>query len=188
MDDFATSIRIARVEDAADVARVYVDSWHDTYPAILPSRLLRAMTLKGQSQRWKAAIVSNGPERVLVAESKRLGIVGMTSFGAAVDKIPGFDGEVYTLYVAPDHLGTGIGSGLLCAAFAALEGAGSRSCVIWAHAQNPARYFYERMGGQIVAERTRPLFGALVPESAFGWADLRRVGRRTSFRDNVNRS
>jgi hypothetical protein len=46
------------------------------------------------------------------------------------------------------------------------------SCLIWAHARNPARYFYEAMGGKLVAERTTNMMGIPVPEVAFGWRKL----------------
>jgi len=172
MDDLALTVRAARHEDAQAVARVYIDSWHDTYPAILPTELLRAMTPRGQTARWRAAIGGSSRERVLVAEIAQHGIVGMTSFGPAQDRAMGFDGEVYTLYVAPGYFGCGIGSALLGSAFGALRGSSYSSCVIWAHARNPARYFYEAMGGRLVAERVRRMLGTAVPEAAFGWRNL----------------
>jgi hypothetical protein len=44
--------------------------------------------------------------------------------------------------------------------------------VIWAHAKNNARFFYETMGGRPVAERTARMMGDMVPEVAFGWKTL----------------
>ena len=55
MGNLALQIRPARQEDAAEIARVYIESWHDTYPGVLPNALLRAMTLKGQTARWPRA-------------------------------------------------------------------------------------------------------------------------------------
>lgn len=172
MDTLAFAVRSARSDDAQSVARVYIESWHDTYPAILPAALLRAMTPKGQAMRWRAAIVGGGRERVLVAECAAHGIVGMTSFGPAQDRDLSFDGEVYTLYVAPGYHGAGIGSALLHSAFGALKNLGCSSGIIWAHAYNPARFFYEAMGGRLVAERSRSMRGTAVPEVAFGWRSL----------------
>jgi len=40
MDDLALNVRVAQPADAAEVARVYIESWHDTYPAMLSSALL----------------------------------------------------------------------------------------------------------------------------------------------------
>jgi GNAT superfamily N-acetyltransferase len=172
MNNLALHIRQARQEDAADVAQVYIDSWHDTYPGVLPTALLRAMTPKGQTARWLAAIRAQGRETVLVADTERHGIVGMASLGPARDDEIGFDGEVYTLYVDPAFYGQGVGRALLQGAFAAMSRHGMTNCVIWAHARNHARYFYEAMGGRLIAERTARLMGEPVPEAAFGWKTL----------------
>jgi len=165
-------IRQARLDDAADVARVYIESWHDTYAGILPPQRLCAMTPKGQAARWRAAIAAHRSETVLVAERPQTGIVGMTSFGPARDGSLGLDGEVYTLYVDPAHFGGGAGRALLRAAFFNLRQQGFVSCVIWAHAKNNARFFYEKMGGRLIAERTAQTMGDAVPEAAFGWRKL----------------
>jgi L-amino acid N-acyltransferase YncA len=172
MESLALSVRFARVEDAPGIARIYIDAWHDTYPAILSKRLLCAMTPKGQSARWRAVIKAQAREQVLVAESVVHGVIGMASLGPARDKGTGFDGEVYTLYVDPAHFGRGVGRVLLKGTFAALRARGFSSCVIWAHALNPARFFYEALGGRLVAERSTCMMGDPVPEVAFGWNKL----------------
>ncbi|HVZ90671.1 MAG TPA: GNAT family N-acetyltransferase [Rhizomicrobium sp.] len=170
MEPLALTIRQARQNDAADVARVYIESWHDTYPGVLSKTLLCAMTPKGQTARWRAAIANR--ELVLVAASEQHGIIGMSSMGAARDRELGFDGEVFTLYVDPSFYGRGAGRQLLNGGFSELRKRGFRSCVIWAHAKNNARYFYEAMGGRLVAERTARVMGDAAPEVAFGWKKL----------------
>jgi GNAT superfamily N-acetyltransferase len=136
MDDLALRIRVARPEDAADLARIYIDSWHDTYAGIIPHALLGAMSPKGHAARWQNAI--QGPGMVLVAEDERHGPVGLASLGAARDRALGFEGEIYTLYVDPAFLGRGTGRALMAGAFEALRARGSRSCLVWAHARNNA--------------------------------------------------
>ncbi|HEY5048053.1 MAG TPA: GNAT family N-acetyltransferase [Rhizomicrobium sp.] len=177
MDGLIASVRLAKPEDAAAIARIYIEAWQDTYPAILSKQLLCAMTPKGQTARWRAAIKANGREQVLVAEAPQCGAVGMASLGPARDRELGFDGEVYTLYVDPAHFGCGVGRSLLAGSFVALRARGFSSCVIWAHASNPARYFYEAMGGRIIGERTTRMMGDPVPETAFGWRKLAVVQR-----------
>jgi hypothetical protein len=44
--------------------------------------------------------------------------------------------------------------------------------VVWVLKENPARGFYERMGGVKVGEQMIEIGGATLPEIAFGWADL----------------
>jgi GNAT superfamily N-acetyltransferase len=166
------TIRKARPGDAEAVARIYVDSWRDTYPLVLPARLLSGLTVEGQSARWRNAISLAAREVVYVAEDERGKILGMASMGRARDSGLGYDAEIYTLYVDPLMTGRGVGRALLGGAFAALAERGHLRCVIWAHAKNPARFFYEAMGGKLIAERTTSMMGAAVPEIAFGWPKL----------------
>ena len=84
-----------------------------------------------------------------------------------------YDGEVYTLYVLPDHQGAGHGRGLLGALFSALSAAGCRSALVWVLAENPARFFYEAMGGTLIATREEPFHGVVLSECSYGWPDLR---------------
>ena len=180
MSTLALQIRPARLDDAADVAQVYIDSWQDTYPGVLPNALLLAMTPRGQTARWQAAIRNRVHETVLVADCRH-GIVGMASVGTTRDRELGFDGEVYTLYVDPAYYGQGVGRALLEGAFETLRGGGLSSCVIWARAKNNARYFYEAMGGRLIAERTARLMGEPCSELAFGWKVLA-LAERTAAR------
>ncbi len=170
MDTFSGEVGPACTADAACIARVYVEAWQDTYPGIVPDALLRAMTLCGQTARWTSAIARH--EAVLVARDGVHGIVGMASLGRARDTALGQDGEIYTLYVDPAFYGCGTGRALMAAAFGELRRRGFSSCIVWAHAKNPARYFYERLGGRLVGERTGWLMGEAVREVGFGWATL----------------
>lgn len=179
MDDLALSVRQARPTDAADLARIYVESWQDTYAGILPHNLLSAMSLKTHTLRWQNAL--RAPGVVIVAEDRRHGVVGLASLGQARDRGLGFEGEVYTLYVDPAFLGRGAGRSLLRGAFAALKERRLLSCVIWSHARNNACFFYEAMGGQRVGQRVTRVGGEPTPEIAFGWKRLATLPRRLAL-------
>ena len=168
------SVRTARPEDAADLARIYIESWQDTYAGVISHALLAAMSLKGHTTRWQAAIrnAERNNGAVLVAEEAQHGVIGLASLGAVRDGGTGFEGEVYTLYVDPAFLGHGAGRALLSGAFDAFKARRLRSCLIWAHARNNACFFYEAMGGRRVATRTTRLMGELTPEIGFGWKKL----------------
>jgi ribosomal protein S18 acetylase RimI-like enzyme len=181
MEKLSLCVRLARPTDAGEVARVYIESWHDTYPGVIPTSLLRSMTPRGQTARWSAAIRAQSGEGVLVAENDRYGVVGMASLGPARDRALGFDGEVYTLYVDPGFYERGVGKSLLTASFALLRKRGFTSCIIWAHARNNARFFYEALGGRLIAERNGKLMGEPTPEVAFGWKKLA-LAQRTPAR------
>src|SRR2546423_4203926 len=101
------SVRKARPTDAESVARIYIDSWRDTYPLVLPAKVLNGMTLRGQTARWRTAISVATREMVLVAEDEKGRIIGMSSMGRAPDADTGYDGENYTLYIDPLMTGPG---------------------------------------------------------------------------------
>ena len=58
-----------------------------------------------------------------------------------------------------------------------------KGIVIWALAENPSRFFYVSMGGQLIAERLHPMWGQTLREIGYGWSKLdfakprQRVGR-----------
>ena len=125
MNDLALSVRTARPEDAADLARIYIESWQDTYAGVVSHALLGAMSHKGHTARWRTSIRTMGSTgAVLVAEDARYGAIGLCSLGAVRDRGLGFEGEVYTLYVAPDRQSQGLGRSILMSLFQRLVDTG----------------------------------------------------------------
>jgi len=164
---------MARVEDAAQIARIFVEAWRDAYAGLLPPSYLVRLNETRQRLLWAREIEKHGPgEGVAVAADSEHGLIGFTSFGPARDQRLGFSGEVYTLYVDPNHQGRGAGRKLIASAFARLYARGHGSCVIWALKGNPARFFYEGEGGKQVGERPGAVGGKPVKEIAFGWHDI----------------
>jgi len=170
------TVRPATPGDAGAIARIYVDTWRATYAGLLPDKVLVEMSKRRQTAIWSHAIHHSGPQQaVLVANDGRGPALGFGSCGRA--RYPGLrhDGEVFTLYVQQDHQGRDIGKLLLGGLFQRLLESNTRSALIWVLAPNPARFFYEAMGGRRIAEREERLWGAKLPEAAYGWPDLERA-------------
>jgi GNAT superfamily N-acetyltransferase len=170
------TVRPATPGDAGAIARIYVDTWRATYAGLLPDKILVEMSGRRQTTIWSHAIHHPAPQQtVLVANDGRGPVVGFGSCGRA--RYPGlrYEGEVFTLYVQQDHQGRGIGKLLLGGLFQGLLDDKARSALIWVLARNPARFFYEAMGGRRIAEREERLWGARLPETAYGWPDLERA-------------
>jgi ribosomal protein S18 acetylase RimI-like enzyme len=172
-------IRDARVADAAAVANVHVDAWRNAYASLIPDRVLVRMSEQVQAARWSDTLRrGSGRGRILVAEIDGVGVVGYGSCGPSRVRSLPHAGEVYELYVAPEHQDRGIGGRLLHGLFDALVKRGSNSAVVWVLAGNPARFFYETMGGRRVAERDEAMWTVVLPEAAYGWDDLKALRAR----------
>jgi ribosomal protein S18 acetylase RimI-like enzyme len=172
------SLRPARPGDAAAIARVHVETWRAAYAGIVPGAYLVSMTESKQALQWNHSIRrATAPEAVLAAESTDLPggrIVGFGSCGPARGQ-PGSGprgGEVFTLYVAPDWQGQGIGRLLLEALFARLRAGDLDEAIIWVLNDNPARFFYEALGGRRAAERKQRFAGVELAEAGYAWPDL----------------
>lgn len=168
-------IRQARLGDARAIGRIEVETWRSTYAGMLPDRVLLGMSEQRQTASW-AGFLRHRPGDVFVAEAVAEGrILGFGNCGPQREQAFGFGGEVYTLYVAPEGQGSGLGRQLLLALFARLVHCGHRSALVWVVRANPARFFYERLGGKLVLHRPIPVGGAPVEAVGYGWKDLRAV-------------
>jgi ribosomal protein S18 acetylase RimI-like enzyme len=178
-------IRDARVADAAAIANVHVDAWRSAYASLIPDRVLVRMSGQVHAVRWTETLRRrNLRGRIFVAEIDGEGVVGYGSCGPSRVRSLPHAGEIYELYVAPEHQDRGIGRRLLYRLFDALVERGSNSAMVWVLAGNPARFFYETMGGRRVAERDEALWNVVLPEAAYGWNDLKalRTGQAPSRR------
>ena len=172
------TLRSATREDAEPIARVYVDAWRSTYPGVVPNEVLVRMSVRAQARQWSLVLRQRGqPQAVIVAEDGEAGIIGMGSCGEARATALPQSGEIFTLYVAPGFQDAGIGSALLLRLFDVLADRGLNSALVWVLDGNPARFFYEAMGGRRVATRAETLWNKELMQIAYGWDDVRSISR-----------
>ncbi len=139
-------IRPATSADAAAVARVQVDSWDGTYRGLIPDQVIDALTPERRTDQWERFLANPAGRTLLVAEHD--GVVGMASLGPARGEA-GDVGEIYAIYVTPDHWDHGHGRDLIVEAERLLAAAGHTSAVLWVLVGNDRGIgFYEKAGWQ----------------------------------------
>lgn len=169
-------IRRGRPADASAIARVYIDAWRSAYASLIPSPVLVRMSESAQEREWAMQLSQKRrADETVVAEVAGFGIVGFGSCGDARSTELPHAGEIFTLYVAPEQQDRGIGRALLLSLFVELSERGLNSALVWVLARNPARFFYEAMGGRCVARKVEQLWNTPLPQTAYGWDDLRFV-------------
>ncbi len=168
-------MRGARAADAPAIARVHVETWRATYAGLVPDAYLVDMCEERQTRAWQRVLDQRGTESVLVAEAAGgdgRQVVGFGSFGRARPGRLPYRGEIYTLYVAGDWQGRGLGRRLLRGMFRELVKLGLPDAYLWVLTGNPTRFFYEAMGGERAATRQEAFAGTLLDETAYAWPDL----------------
>ena len=165
------TIRPARPEDAAAIAEVHVAAWRSAYANLLPAAFLARMsTVRHAAQAHAAILAGHG---VLVAEQGR-DVVGFCTMGRP--RTPGVaDGEIETLYVLDDHRDQGHGRALLQAAATSLAAQGCGSLFLWVLADNPSRFFYERLGGKPVRYGVAQVARRSFNQVAYVWDQIVRL-------------
>lgn len=167
-------IRDALPDDADQVARILVDTWRHAYRHIFPVEFLAGLSYGQRGQRWRERLAESGPRLfTLVAEADDGTLIGLVSGGIERDGMPGYDGEIYAIYVLPAHHRCGIGRQLLAAAARHLADDGYRAVLLWVLEENVrARAFYEALGGRPVGQKSVVIGETPVVEVAYGWEDV----------------
>lgn len=138
------AVRPARIDDAAQMARVNVQCWHETYRGLMPDAVLDDPTLLGRRETfWTAALSDERYRDNVVAVAERdAELVGIAMSGPPLDTGVRWSRQVYVLYVLAAHHGTGVGPALLEAVVPPEE-----SVALWVADPNPrAQRFYRKHG------------------------------------------
>jgi ribosomal protein S18 acetylase RimI-like enzyme len=174
------SIHPARPADAGSIAEVQARTWQGAYLGLLPHEVLIGFGQAQGVEFWRRVLARAGDsEAVLIAEFEQRP-VGFISSGPIRERVPGYAGEFYALYVLPEAQGCGIGTALIAHAARAMVRQRCVNAAVWVLEDNTlGRRFYERLGGlPLGVAKTLAFRGTSYPairEIAYGWPDLRRA-------------
>jgi ribosomal protein S18 acetylase RimI-like enzyme len=172
-DPQAITIRPATSADAPAIGRVHAEGWRETYRGVLPDRLLQSLSALVRAAMSQGALESEPLALLFVAESPSGELVGFAGGGRCRAPSLAHDAEIYAIYVLRAAQQRGCGRRLMAALAAALRARGFRSACLWVLRENAnARGFYERLGGEVIGERTELDGDDSFDEIAYGWANL----------------
>lgn len=138
------TIRPARVEDVAQMARVNVRCWQESYRGLMSDAVLDdPHFLTARERFWTAALTDARYHENRVAVAERDGeLVGIAMSGPPLDAPAAWARQLYVLYVNAADYGTGAGPALLEAVVDPDE-----SAALWVADPNPrAQAFYRKHG------------------------------------------
>lgn len=123
-------VRAARADERLDIARVHVRSWQVAYRGLIDDAFLDSLQPEQRVGLYPFDPPSPADPQTIVAIAGER-IVGFSSFGPTRDEDAQGAGEIYALYVDPDHWGSGVGRRLLAESRRRLEEAGYADAILW---------------------------------------------------------
>lgn len=173
-------IRPATGGDAAAIAAVHATAWRETYATLLPAPLRDGPPEAERARRWLRLIAACDGAMTEVFAARQAGvIVGFCAIApqrAAPLAAQGWAGEITALYLLGHAQRQGLGRMLLSTAAHRMLDCGVARASVWVLSSNqPARRFYEAMGGVAIAGRREVGASGGLDETAYGWEDLERL-------------
>jgi len=156
-------IRDARPADATRLAEIQAASWRAAYRGLLSDAFLEGLTATTRLDWWVSRLARIPPRwAVLVTESEG-DVTGFVTIGHCDDddrRVPNA-GELYAMYVDPDHWDRGFGRDLLLGAENCFRASGYTDASLWVVRDNQrARRFYEDGGWRADGLEKRMIIGS----------------------------
>jgi len=166
----AFAIRPATADDAGTIAEIHYAGWQVAYAHIVSDETMEAKLPERRIPFWEKRI-ADPANVVLIAIDEAHKAQGFVYGGDVlkhdirVGGLTGFDCEIYSLHCRLAVQGRGLGRLLMAETAYTFRERGRTALVLWAYRDNTYRRFYEKIGGQVVAEG----FDDDIPDIAYGW-------------------
>jgi ribosomal protein S18 acetylase RimI-like enzyme len=136
----------AEMRDAKAIAEIHSISARAAYAGLVPDDQLDALAPTTREAKWRQAIEFADPQVHVAVQGDE--VVGFVGFDRSRDpKTPSTTGEIWALYVKPEHWGKGVGVALWDAAREGLEEEGCVLVTVWVPLRNDrAMRFFELAG------------------------------------------
>lgn len=140
---------------APALAALHIAAWKQAYAGIVPQHVLDELSVDESMNRWKERI-----ENPKTTEHLRIAVyddevLGFAMFGESREamNLPQEYGEIYALYIHPNHWRKGAGNAVIQYAFKWFEEHQFPGVYLWALKENKqARSFYESAGMVLVPQ------------------------------------
>jgi GNAT superfamily N-acetyltransferase len=180
------TVRPAVAEDASAIAEIHYAGWQVAYGHVISDEQMAAKLPERRIPFWRARIAE--PTCVVLAAEDEAGKVqGFVYGGDVLDHdirtggLAGYDCEIYSLHCRLDVQGRGLGRLIMAETAHAFRERGRSALLLWAYRDNAYRRFYEKIGGQIIAEG----FDEDIPDVAYGWPLVKLIALGTRLTEKA---
>lgn len=127
-------------------------SWEGVYRGLMPDSVVDGMTIERRESQWNQMFADPYPRTAAFVAEHDGEAVGMAHVGPTRDDDLDVEriGEVYAIYVLPDHAGHGHGKDLMVKSLDWMRSDGFTAAMLWVLDTNTVgRDFYERGGWRL---------------------------------------
>ena len=141
------SVRSATTRDAQAIAEIHVATWQAAYKKLMPEDYLSKITVQKREVYWREAIEYSEPQLLVATDGEE--VVGFVGYDRSRDaNTRSSVGEIWAMYVAPEHWNKGVGLLLWDGARDGLKEEGCTQVTVWVLLHNErALRFYEQAAG-----------------------------------------
>jgi len=144
-------VRPAEIGDAKAVAEVHAIAAKAAYAGILTEEQMAALAPTNRETKWREAIEFSDPQiHVAVLENAKgkEEVVGFVGFDRSRDpKTPATTGEIWAIYIKPEHWGKGVGVMLWDTTREGLEEEGCTHVTVWLPLRNERALRFHELAG-----------------------------------------
>lgn len=139
-------IRPATLRDAKAIAQIHAAAVQAAYKGVVPDEHLKSVSLEKRVAYWREAIEYCEPQVKVAIENDK--IVGFVGYDRSRDeKTRPTTGEIWAIYISPNHWNKGVGAVLWDAAREGLHEEGCTNVTSWVPLSNErALKFHETAG------------------------------------------
>ena len=136
----------AEMRDAKAIAETHAAAARAAYEGIVPDDQLEALAPITREAKWRQAIEFADPQLQVAVQGDE--VVGFVGYDRSRDpKTPATTGEIWSIYVKPEHWGKGVGVALCDAARDGLEEEGCAHVTIWVPLRNERALRFMELAG-----------------------------------------
>lgn len=142
------TVRPATVGDADAIGAIHVLAWRAAYSGLLPDAFLRSLSIPDWQYRRRAQLEEANRAAHVDVALRNGQVVGFATYGPSRDDdAHRGTGELYAIYLHPEHWRAGNGTRLHAATLETLRGNGFGDATLWVLAGNVgAQAFYTALG------------------------------------------
>ena len=155
-DPLITRVRAAEARDAREIADLAVRSWREGFRGIVPEEIPPERAWR--PDRIEARLDGRVDDGAAILVGERGGeVAGFVLYGPCRDDDADPEtGEIWALFVDPEHWRGGVGRRLVEAALEGLRRCGFSQSTVWTLAESPRNLrFYEALGFELDGAQQR---------------------------------